>query len=144
MGYECDDERYNEDAIHTIKINSVPPINLWRSGTTYGINEVYNVWKEVFDNCNNNNSNNNEIVHDDVDLIVKSANTIIESANIGINEGTVTNTRSKRCRLNVLESESEMDNYWRAYTTNSTTRDRRMSTTQCNIDNEIITRIVVR
>ena len=82
------------------------------------MDEVYDIWKEAFDNNNNNNNNNegNECNLDNVDLEVLSNNNMITMENnrlpvIG------TDARAKRSRLNLSNPEIVMDNYRRIYAT---------------------------
>ena len=44
--YDCDVDRYYEYALHKIKeSNSILPINLWRSGTIYGVHGNISITK---------------------------------------------------------------------------------------------------
>ena len=129
MGYECDDEKYDNDNENIRNTNlSVTPINLWHSGTTYRENEVYNIWKVAFENINSDRRNEYgfDNIHPIIEPMINEVN-VTEENSIGTCE---TATVAKRSRRQSLNPENEIDSYWRTYATKPN-RMRRNQGTQC-------------
>ena len=106
-GYECDDEKNNNDneCIRSINLPE-PPINIWHSGTYYRVNEVYEIWKQAFDNCNNDKTNQYDMNSNEI--LNRTTNTEGNKTESSSTDNIEIDLYAKRSRLNRAESDSEI------------------------------------